>query len=98
MWHIQNVQVKADVLTLDSQMYEAFEKKISSGARLKIPFSSYMTQSQVVSASGKNITVNVSRAFSELRSLFATLWAPPINDNMAKWMKPWNFLSCNGKN
>ena len=51
-----------------------------------------MTQSQVVAASGKNITVNVSRAFSELRSVFATMWAPTFNENMAQWMKPWNFF------
>ena len=87
-WEIQNVQVKCDLLTLDSQMYDAFEKKIASGHKLKIPFSDYVSQTQVIK--GSNVTVNISRAFSELRSVFASLDADHNSEALSLFIKPWN--------
>jgi hypothetical protein len=70
-WHIEDVQVKADIVMMDSQFEEKFASHMRTGGSLDINFQSYVNQSQQIV--GKDITLQVMRAFSKLKCLFVTL-------------------------
>ena len=102
-WHIEDVQVKADIVNMDSQFEEKFASHMRTGGSLDINFQSYVNQSQQVV--GKDITVQVMRAFSKLKCLFVTLdnqncrVQSPSQDIIERGMtrfrsflKPWNLF------
>ena len=67
-WEISNVRVLADVLTMDSQMEESFAAHMRTNGSLDISFNTYISQMQ--SIVGADVSVNVQRAVSRLKSFF----------------------------
>ena len=70
-WQISDVQVKCDIVTLDNTLQNNYDSHLLSGKTLPINYNTYITQSQVVS--GKDVSVNMSRAITRLKSIFVTL-------------------------
>ena len=99
-WEINNPQVKADVITLDSQLQNAFISHLISGKSLKIPFSTYTSNIQTLVSNDSQI--NISRSLSSLQTIFVSLdkssstfnysTAEKTNPSLRSvyWLKPWN--------
>ena len=67
-WQIENVQLKCDIVTLENSLQNNYDSHLLSGKSLPINYNTYITQSQAVS--GQDVSVNVSRAISRLKSIF----------------------------
>ena len=76
-WSIANCQVKADVCTLDNSLDNSYAEHLLNGRALPINFSTYVSQTQSLLSSESNgqqkVRLNVTRALSRLKSVFATL-------------------------
>ena len=68
---IRNVQLKADVITLDNAIDNDYASHLLQGKSLPINFSTYTTLSQVANASEVNL--NISRALTRIKALFLTM-------------------------
>ena len=71
-WSIEQVQLKCDLVTLDSALQNSYAEHVLSGKALPINYSTYVTQHQSL-ANGLPLTTNVSRAVSRLKSVFINL-------------------------
>ena len=96
-WQIENPQVKVDICTLDNALNNEYAALLLSGKALPINYSSYVTQLQTIS--GQTPSVNITRALSRLKSVFATFdqaYVPAKaanNDTHIRvWKKQWNDL------
>jgi hypothetical protein len=69
IWHIEQFQVKADVVTLDNALDNEYAAHLLSGKSLPINFSTYTTQLQTITPNS-NVAINVQRAFTRLKSTF----------------------------
>jgi hypothetical protein len=74
-WQIENVQLKCDVCTLDNALQNNYDSHLLSGKNLPINYNTYITQSQAIS--GQDVSVNVSRAITRLKSLFISFYKTP---------------------
>ena len=67
-WSISDVRILCDVVTIDSALQNSYAEHVLSGKALPINYGTYITQYQLIS--GGDITVNVTRALSRLKSVF----------------------------
>ena len=72
VWHIEQFQVKADVVSLDNALDNEYAAHLLSGKSLPINFSTYTTQLQAITPNS-NVAINVQRAFTRLKSTFISL-------------------------
>lgn len=76
-WNIQNVQIKADICTLDNTVQNDFTELLLSGKSLNINYCTYISQFQsILSGSGtgqQKVRINIARSLSRLKSIFVTL-------------------------
>ena len=77
VWHIEQFQVKADVVSLDNALDNEYAAHLLSGKSLPINFSTYTTQLQAITPNS-NVAINVQRAFTRLKSTFISL----VNSNV----------------
>ncbi len=70
-WTITDVQLKADLCTLDNALENSYAKHLFEGKALPINYSTYISQSQVITDSSFN--VNVARAVTRLKSIFLNM-------------------------
>ena len=70
-FQITDVQLKADLVTLDNSLDNEYSQHLLSGKTLPIHFSTYTCASQVITS--LNTTVNVSRALTRLKSIFVSM-------------------------
>ena len=68
---LENVQLKADLVTLDNSLDNEYSQHLLSGKTLPIHFSTFTCASQVITS--LNTTVNVSRALTRLKGVFVTM-------------------------
>ena len=94
-WRIENPQVKADICVLDNALNNEYAALLLSGKSLPINYSSFVCQLQSVSSS--NLSVNITRALSRLKSVFVTLdqtngyaYYSGNNTHTQIWKKNWN--------
>ena len=88
-WQIENVQLKCDIVTLDNTLQNNYDSHLLSGKTLPINYNTYITQSQAVS--GQDVSVNVSRAISRLKSIFVSFYKAPVTATAVD--KEWlNFM------
>ena len=74
-FEISDVSVKTDIVTLDNTLQNNYDSHLLSGKSLPISYNTYIVQSQVVA--GKDVSVNMSRAISRLKSVFVALYRAP---------------------
>ena len=70
-FQITDVQLKADLVTLDNSLDNEYSQHLLSGKTLPIHFSTFTCASQVITS--LNTTVNVSRALTRLKGVFVTM-------------------------
>ena len=96
-WQIENVTVKADVVTLDNSLDNEYAQHLLEGKSLPISYSSYVSQSLSLQTSGGIWTANVTRSFTRLKSLFLTTYnnTLPRVQNQAyssDMARDWNYF------
>ena len=76
-WKLQNVQMKADIITLDNALENSYAELLLSGKSLPISYSTYISQFQsILSGVGfgqQKVRINVARSLSRLKSVFISL-------------------------
>ena len=77
-FQISDVQVKADLVTLDNSLANEYSQQLLSDKALPIHFSTFTSSSQVLTS--LDPSVNVSRALTRLKAVFVTL----SNDSAAR--------------
>ena len=90
-WQIEDCQIKADVVELDSAVHNEYASHLMQGHPIPINYTSYITQLQTI-ANG-TIAVNITRSCSRLKSVFIN-----FDQNLAQSAaasktlikKPWN--------
>ena len=70
-WLIQNVMIKADVVTIDNSLDNEYAQHLLEGKSLPISYSTYVSQLLTIS-SNNNFTANITRSFTRLKSVFST--------------------------
>jgi hypothetical protein len=96
LWQIENVQVKAQVVSLDNAMQNQYDKHMLDGGNLPIRYSSIVTSKQHLGTASNDIAINVTRAFSKLKSLYVTMYRDPGIVGMKKFnyfMHPIGFAT-----
>ena len=78
-WSIQNVQLKCDIVNIDNTLQNNYDSHLLNGGKLPISYNTYICQSQAVS--GTDISVNVSRAISRLKSVFVSFYKSEYKDD-----------------
>ena len=67
-WYLTDIQVKADVLTIDNNLNDEYVKYLLSGKALAINYNTYVSQFQTML--GQHKCVNITRSFTRLKSIF----------------------------
>ena len=67
-WYLTDIQVKADVLTIDNNLNDEYVKYVLFGKALAFYYHTYVSQFQTIS--GQQNSVNVTRSFTRLKSIF----------------------------
>ena len=68
---LSDVQLKAGLVTLDNSLDNEYSSHLLEGKALPIHFGTFTTASQVIA--DLNVTVNVSRALTRLKSVYVSL-------------------------
>lgn len=91
-WQIQDIQLKCDVCTLDNALDNEYAQHLLSGQSLPINYNTYVSQTQQMV--GQNVSINVTRALTRLKSIFINMDKQRVNQgnqvgNM-HWKKSFN--------
>ena len=97
-WQLQNVMLKADVVTLDNALDNEYAQHLLEGKTLPISYNTYVSQLLSLQTSSGNFTANITRSFTRLKSVFATFYQSTIvaNTNLTAgtlsgdFRKEWN--------
>ena len=100
-WLLSDVQLKCDVCHLDNALENSYAKHLEEGKALPINYGTFISQNQVVNGgvgtvAFSNISINISRAVSRLKSLFITLDGNANNndvDNLKEFNNFWNPMA-----
>ena len=79
---IDDVQIKCDLVTLDSQLENEYSGHLLSGKSLPIHFSTFTSSSQVITSIDTH--VNVSRSLTRLESVYVSLFKPSSQPTMSE--------------
>ena len=101
-WSIQNVMLKADVVTLDNALDNEYAQHLLEGKSLPISYNTYVSQLLSLQTSSGNFSANITRSFTRLKSVFATFMqstkCPNTNQNpgdntiSSDFRKDWNMF------
>jgi hypothetical protein len=69
------VELKADVLTLDTALQSSFVRLLAEGKSLTIPINCFHTQFQLIPAMSPNVSVAIVRSLTRLKGILATFGA-----------------------
>ena len=71
-WEVSDVRLVGDQVTLDSALQNSYAEHVLGGKTLPINYNTFITMQQAVS--GGNISVNISRAVSRLKTLYFSFY------------------------
>ena len=99
LWEINNVIIRADVITLDNTVDNNITKHLLEGQSLKLIVPQYHTITQTFNTGGGEINMNIVKSASKLTNAFITLYRQPrsgevyshyLIDNYV--YKRWNYM------
>ena len=90
-WHIDNVQLKCDILHLDNSLQNNYDKHLLGGKSLPINFNTYITQSQAIV--GQDVGVSLNRAITRLKSVFVTFYRSSYHTGYYGLHKEFNYFN-----
>ena len=76
-WEINNVIIRADVITLDNTVDNNITKHLLEGQSLKLIVPQYHTITQTFNTGGGEINMNIVKSASKLTNAFITLYRTP---------------------
>ena len=76
-WEINNVIIRADVITLDNTVDNNITKHLLEGQSLKLIVPQYHTITQTFNTGGGEISMNIVKSASKLTNAFITLYRTP---------------------
>ena len=76
-WEINNVIIRADVITLDNTVDNNITKHLLEGQSLKMIVPQYHTITQTFNTGGGEINMNIVKSASKLTNAFVTLYRQP---------------------
>ena len=88
---IEDVQIKSDLVTLDSQLENEYSGHLLSGKSLPIHFSTFTSSSQVITSIDTH--VNVSRSLTRLKSVYVSLFKPSAASHQNEVNYFWHPMS-----
>ena len=98
-WEINNVIVRADVITLDNTVDNNITKHLLEGQSLKLIVPQYHTITQTFNTGGGEINMNIVKSASKLTNAFITLYRTPRGGEIyANYLvdnyiyKRWNYF------
>ena len=74
LWEINNVIIRAEVITLDNTVDNNITKHLLEGQSLKLIVPQYHTLTQTFNAGGGEINMNIVKSASKLSTAFVTLY------------------------
>ena len=74
LWEINNVIIRAEVITLDNTVDNNITKHLLEGQSLKLVVPQYHTLTQTFNAGGGEINMNIVKSASKLSNAFITLY------------------------
>ena len=74
LWEINNVIIRAEVITLDNTVDNNITKHLLEGQSLKLTVPQYHTLTQTFNAGGGEINMNIVKSASKLSNAFITLY------------------------
>ena len=98
-WEINNVIIRAEVITLDNTVDNNITKHLLEGQSLKLIVPQYHTITQTFNTGGGEINMNIVKSASKLTNAFTTLYRTPrqgeiyanyLVDNYVH--KRWNYF------
>ena len=89
LWHMENVQVKCDMISLDSGVQESYHNVLMSSKEIPIHYNTLTSQFQTIIGQDEAF-VNVSRAATRLKSVFVSLDKTQAGDRLTNGKKWWN--------
>ena len=72
-WQNQNVQVKCDLVTLDSGLNESYIKLLEEGKKLTLNYKTFISQCQSIIYQ-TDISVNITRSINTFEICFVSFW------------------------
>ena len=97
-WHLENVQVKCDIISLDNSVQESYHQVLMSSKEIPIHYNTLNSQFQTITNNSEPF-INVSRAATRLKSVFVTLDKDITGARITSGRKWWNdFFSPGSEN
>ena len=92
LWEINNVIIRAEVITLDNTVDNNITKHLLEGQSLKLIVPQYHTLTQTFNAGGGEINMNIVKSSSKLSNAFITLYREKITGTRYGQFRPSNYI------
>jgi len=92
LWEINNVIIRAEVITLDNTVDNNITKHLLEGQSLKLVVPQYHTLTQTFNAGGGEINMNIVKSASKLSNAFITLYREKRQGTRYGQFLPDNYL------
>ena len=91
-WEINNVIIRAEVITLDNTVNNNIVSHLLQGQSLKMVFPMYHTITQTFNTGGGELNMNIVKSASKLSGAFITLYRTPRNGTINANYLPDNYV------
>ena len=91
-WEINNVIIRAEVITLDNTVDNNITKHLLEGQSLKLIIPQYHTITQTFNTGGGEINMNIVKSASKLTNAFITLYRSPRGGSRYGYYLPDNYI------
>ena len=92
LWELNNLLIRAEVVSLDNTVANNISSHILSGNSLKMYFPMYHTITQTFDPNAGEITMNIVKSASKLSGAFITLYRSPRTGELRKRFLPDNYI------
>ena len=90
-WEMNNVIIRAEVITLDNTVDNNITKHLLEGQSLKLIVPQYHTITQTFNTGGGEINMNIVKSASKLSNAFITLYRTPRQGSRYGYFLPSNY-------
>ena len=91
-WELNNIIIRAEVITLDNTVDNNITKHLLEGQSLKLIVPQYHTLTQNFNVGGGEINANLVKSASKLSTAFITLYRPKQIGTRYGYFRPSNYL------
>ena len=92
LWELNNLLIRAEVVSLDNTVANNISSHILSGNSLKMYFPMYHTITQTFDPNAGEITMNIVKSASKLSGAFITLYRSPRTGELRNRFLPDNYI------